>query len=149
MPSVWDTVTVFDASSLRPAGDDGVVLYAGQRYTELPESGWSGLVGRLAGAPRLLSCSDDLSAHVTETTTQRGPVVFTAVTQRSADEQALVDEDINAYLDAASAEPRLPGRRWFVLLPDGISAEEFWEAMNEAATQAPPHPSAPLRCCAA
>ena len=148
MPDVWGQAAVVDAGSLRPSGDDGVVLHVDQRYAELPESGWGALVGWLAGASRLLSCPDSLSAHVTETTTERGPAVTAALTRRSAEEQDLIEEDVNAYLEAAGADPRSPGRRWFVRLPDGVSADELWETLNEAVEQAPRHPSAlpaPLR----
>jgi hypothetical protein len=142
MPTVWDRAAIIAADSVKPTEESTVVLHAGRRYAELPESGWGALVGWLAGGERLLGCAEEVSDHQTRVTVEDRGSSTTSAHQRLPEEQALVDEDINGYLMEAGAEPRPSGRRWFVLLPDGMSAHQLWAVTNGAAAAAPPHPAA-------
>jgi hypothetical protein len=104
----------------------------GELYVELSESGWSVLIGWLAGPGHLLGVPDRREDHQTRITTTDSAGTRTEDVTRTPEDQEIVDEAIRSYLDEAGAEPPPPGFRWFLKLPHDIDPPEFWQAMGAA-----------------
>jgi hypothetical protein len=141
MTTVWERVALVPRESLAAIAEGEVAHHAGVHYAELPESGWGALVGWLAGSERLLGHAETSSDHQTVLTVEREGSTTVQESVRNAAEQATVDEDINGFLLDAGAEPRPTGVRWFVQLPAGVTAQDFWSLANDAAAKSGPHPS--------
>ncbi|MEU8054182.1 MULTISPECIES: DUF5956 family protein [Micromonospora] len=118
----WDGVPLLPA----PPATTG-----GPEWFELPESTWGALIGWVAGTARMARVLDDLESHLTVVSTSGPAGDGWEVRPRTVEEQALVDDSINEYLQACGAPARPSGYRWFLRLPAGYNEARLWAEVGE------------------
>jgi hypothetical protein len=143
----WDAVPVLDnlsAHEVTGSSDDGPTFtWNGRHYFALPENGWGAIVGWSMGIDNMVRIPDR-QEHVTrEIITDREGNTSSRSRPRTAAEQDNIDDDIDAYANAAGVPARPRGYRWFAALPHATTPDGVWEAINVELTRRgnPTHPA--------
>jgi hypothetical protein len=106
-------------------------------WVELPENGWSAVMGWAAGPGNLRRhTSSDTGRTVTGySETPGGRESFEE--PLTAAHREGIDDDIDQYLQDADLPPRPRGYSWYIRVPDGhASPESFLTDVDEAVLQA-------------
>jgi hypothetical protein len=110
--------------------DVAVVPVAGQRFVELPASGWGAFVGYAAGIGRMVRCADVAARQtVTSVHDRTGRLVAVESRPSTPEERTGVEDDIDEYLALIGIPPRPRSFLWFLLLPDRLAEQDFWAAI--------------------
>lgn len=101
------------------------------RYWEVTESARDAMLAYLAGAGTLRRCPET-RRHYVEVTVIDSTGEHTFSPPRTADDQALIDETVNSYLEEVGLPVQPAGYRWFQRLPDRLTVKEIDEAVHVA-----------------
>jgi hypothetical protein len=120
----WQEVPTVDSSSEGKGGADEPGV-AGSGYLELPDNGWGMLVAYVAGPRRTRRVADRLQDHRTVLldSGRSGPAE-TVERERTDEDQDLIEEMTNEYLDRAGVPSRPRGYKWFLALPPCLQPYE-------------------------
>lgn len=117
---------------------------------ELPETGWGSLIAWIAGPAWVHPYRRRELPQVRQTSVDGSGTVISA-TDRSADDQAVIDDDIAEFLQDAGV-PRPPRMtRWSLRRPAGLRDEDFWAHLHSSMDRQCPSARHPLeihRCVA-
>jgi hypothetical protein len=100
-------------------------------FLELPDNGYGAVVGWCAGSANLVRLPDSADNYTITVTCVTAGVTTKHDEQRTQEDQDTIDDLADCYLaEAGIPHGRPRGFRWFVRLPDGLTADGFWRLVN-------------------
>lgn len=107
-------------------------------HLELSENGWGAVIAWLVGPTHVYRTTDRSTKRLVQTTLHHANGdTSTTLSERTAEDQRGIDDDIDEYLAEREIPPRPRGFDWILVLPPRFqSAAAFYESVNKAASSA-------------